>query len=345
MDLKIKNTGMDIFWEDMEKAVQVSFLDWDRLKNRTLFLTGATGLIGTSLVKTLLYANEVYDLGLTILALVRNEEKANRRFADVKNESLKFVVSSVENFDISTIEERVDYIIHGASQTASREFAQHPVETINTAVEGTRNMLELARVKNVAGFVYLSSMEVYGYPQKGHKVRENEIGAFSPLNLRNSYPVSKILCESMCAAYGEEYGVPTRICRLTQTFGPGVSETDNRIFAYFGRCVQRKENIVLKTAGDTERCYLYTTDAVTAILTILLKGENGAAYNAADESTYCSIAEMARSIAENNGIAVEFDIQPPSVNGYPETLYMDLDTTALRKLGWHPIGEGIRLLK
>ena len=181
-------------------------------------------------------------------------------------------------------------------------------------------------------------MEVYGYPEKGHKVAESEIGEFTPLNLRNSYPIGKIMCETMCCAYAEEYKVPVKMVRLTQTFGPGVNYNDNRIFAYFGRCVKEKKDIVLKTAGETERCYLYTTDAVTAILTVMLKGKNGEAYNAANEETYCSIAEMAERIASENGINVVYDIQPPEMNGFPQTLYMYLDTTALQELGWRPIG-------
>ena len=122
----------------------------------------------------------------------------------------------------------IHYVIHGASQTASRSFVDRAVETLKTALEGTIKLLELAKEKKVGGFVYLSSMEVYGQPPKGHKVTENEAGAFSPLNLRNSYPIGKIASESLCIAYAEEYGVPCKIARLTQTFGKGVSYNDKR---------------------------------------------------------------------------------------------------------------------
>lgn len=336
---ELKGKHMDIFWEDISKISDVEFIDWNRLRGTTFFITGATGLIGTALVKSLALVNKKRNLGLRIMALVRNEEKARARFLSCQEDvSLEFLVGSVESFDYNKAEGKVDYIIHGASQTASKEFVQHAVETMDTALSGTKNLLELAKNKKVQGFIYLSSMEVYGYPHKGHKVKEDEIGTFSPLNLRNSYPLSKIMCESMCSAYAQEYGIPARICRLTQTVGPVVSDTDNRIVAYFGRCVKHKENIVLKTKGDTERCYLHTVDAVTAIMTILLNGKDGEAYNAGDESTYCSISEMANRIAKANGIEVEYDLQPESSNGYLETLYMDLDTGKLKSLGWNPIG-------
>lgn len=326
-----------IIHEDIRTVSEADFIDWDRLKGATILVTGATGLIGTSFIRSLDYANKEKELNLHIIALVRDEARAKNRFAEIlPNGMLSFLVGNVENFPV--IDNKVDYILHAASQTASKEFVNHAVETIQTSVLGTSNLLKLAREKNVKGFVYLSSMEVYGYPECGHKVKEDEIGSLSPLDLRNSYPISKMMSESMCCAYAKEYSVPAMICRLTQTFGPGVNYDDERIFAYFGRCVTEKKNIVLKTKGETERCYLYTTDAVTALLAIMLKGKPGSAYNAADENTYCSIAEMAERVAADGGIEVEYDIQDEKKNGFPRTLYMNLDTSALRELGWKPCG-------
>lgn len=324
-----------IFKEDIESALEARFIPWDRLRKTTILVTGATGLIGSTFIRVLVRANKEKKLDLTIMALVRDERRAKDRFAEIlPDDTLSFVVGSVEK--LPAIDRPIDYILHAASRTASKEFVQHGVETIRTSVDGTFNLLNLAKEKGVKGVVYLSSMEVYGYPERGHKVSENEIGAMSPLDLRNSYPISKMMCEAMCCAYAAEYDVPAMICRLTQTIGPGVNYDDNRIFAYFGRCVKEKQNIVLKTKGETERSYLHATDAVTAILTIMLKGKPGCAYNAADESTYCSVVEMAERLAEDCGIRVEFDIQNEEQNGFPRTIYMDLDTTVLRELGWMP---------
>lgn len=329
----------NIIHEDIRAVYEADFIDWDRLKGATILVTGATGLIGTSFIKSLDYVNKAKDLKLHMIALIRDEARAEDRFAGIlPNGMLSFVVGNVENLPV--IGGKVDYVLHAASQTASKEFVQHAVETIQTSVLGTFNLLKLAREKNVKGFVYLSSMEVYGYPERGHKVKENEIGSLTPLDLRNSYPISKMMCESMCCAYAKEYGVPAMICRLTQTFGPGVNYDDERIFAYFGRCVNEKQNIVLKTKGETERCYLYTTDAVTALLAIMLNGTSGSAYNAADENTYCSIAEMAEHVAADGGIKVVYDIQDEKENYFPQTMYMNLDTSALRELGWKPWGGG-----
>lgn len=325
-----------VFTESIDKAVNVDFIPWEDLKGKTLFITGATGLIGTALIKSLSLANQKYDLDIRILALVRSIEKARERFeVEEKTGILQLLVGSVE--ELPHIEEHIDYVIHAASQTSSKAFVDYAVETIQTAVVGTKNMLELARINKVLGFVYLSSMEVYGTPQKGHKVSENDPGVLNPLDVRNSYPISKLMCESLCCAYASEYMIPTRVARLTQTFGPGVDQNDNRIFAYLAKCVVNKQDIVLKTKGETERSYLSVTDSVTAILAILLKGESGSAYNCANENTYCSIAEMAEKVAMDGGVKVRYEIQDAKANGFLNTIFMDLDTTKLQKIGWRPI--------
>lgn len=324
---------------DNRDIANVEFIPWDKLRNKAILVTGATGLVGTALIRALLYVNEEKRLGLTVVALVRDLEKARQKFGDVCGEALRFVTGSVEQTD--SIDGQVDYIVHGASKTASRAFVNQAVETIQTSVLGTMNMLKIARDHRASGFVYLSSMEMYGYPEKGHVVLEHEAGAMSPLDLRNSYPISKQMCEALCCAFAREYGVPATIARLTQTFGPGAADNDTRIFAYIAKCVAEKRNIVLKTKGETERCYLYTADAVTAILAILLKGEPGQAYNCANEETYCSISEMAENIAKQAGIAVEYQIEDEAANGYPQqVLYMHLGTEKLKGLGWRPMGKG-----
>lgn len=323
---------------DLKRLCDVSFIPWENFRNCKILITGATGLIGFTLINTLMCANAKYNLNLKIIALARDKKRAEKRLGEKVIDSglINLVIGTVEL--LPEIDEPIDYIIHGASQTASKMFITQPVETILTAVDGTKNLLALARKMNIKGFVYLSSMEVYGYPEKGHKVKENEIGALTPLNLRNSYPISKLLCENLCFSYCKEYSVPARIIRLAQTFGPGVNYNDKRIFAEFARCVVEKKDIILKTDGRTERSYLYTIDAASAILTVLLKGTNGEVYNVADESTYCSIAKMAQEVADMGGINVKYELTDEKELGYPGTLYMDMDTSLIKELGWQAGG-------
>jgi len=216
---------------------------------------------------------------------------------------------------------------------------QKPVETILITVLGTRNVLELARKKRVSSFVYLSTMEVYGTLKTDDPIDEDHPTAVDSMSVRSSYPQAKLLCETLCASNFGEYGIPTKVVRLAQTFGPGVAADDARVFAQFARSVAQKENIVLKTAGESKRTYLYTADAVSAILTVLLLGGAGQTYNAANPETYCSIFEMAqmaaRELAEGK---IRVAIQPGEnqTSGFSPTHRLRLSVDKLCSLGWRP---------
>lgn len=144
----------NFFSEDIREIEKTDFIPWERFAHKTIFITGGTGLIGRSIVKALLHINEKQSLGITILLLVRDRKKAAGRFKDMLSDrALCFVEGCVEH--LPAVDMPVDFIIHGASQTASKEFILHPVETIETAVKGTMNLLELARIKG-GGRVCLS---------------------------------------------------------------------------------------------------------------------------------------------------------------------------------------------
>lgn len=298
--------------------------------NKIILITGATGLIGQTVIRKL------KDFDASIIAIVRNREKAINLFGE-ESEKLRYLTE-----DITTIIPRameVDYIIHAASQTSSIAFVNEPVETIMTALQGTKNMLDIAKMSNVKGFVYLSSMEVYGSPSTDEKIDERHSTNLDAMRVRSCYPESKRMCENLCTSYVSEYGVPAKVVRLTQTFGPGVQYNDGRVFAEFARCAIEGKNIILHTKGETKRNYLYTEDAVDAILTVLTDGVPGEAYNAANEETYCSIYEMACLVAEKcaykkiSVIIEEVDVEQL---GYAPVLHMNLDVSKLRSLGWKP---------
>jgi len=305
-------------------------VDMSLLEGKTILITGATGLIGYVLACSILEYGKSCAAPPKVIAIVRSISKAKKLYGEAEN--IEFVVSDI--CDIVEIDGSIDYIIHGASVTSSKAFVNEPVDTIMTALMGTTNMLDLARVKKVRGFVYLSSMEVYGAPSSDEKIDETHSTNLNTMSVRTSYPESKRMCESLCTAYHAQYGIPAKVIRLTQTFGPGVEYNDGRVFAEFARCAIEKRNIVLRTKGETKRNYLYTADAASAILTVLLKGESGEAYNAANEETYCSIYEMAQLVAKENGIDVEVRLEDISSFGYAPTLKMNLDTSKLKALGW-----------
>ena len=304
----------------------------------TVLVTGATGLIGSNLIKYLL------DNNYKVIGFVRNIEKAKKKLP--QNDNLSFVVGDIT--EPINIPNEVDYIVHGASNTSSKAFIDEPVEIINTALKGTQNMLELAKEKKVKSIVYLSSMEVYGSPSTDEKIAENHSTNLDTMSVRSSYPESKRMCESLCVAYYKEYGVPVRVIRLTQTFGKGVEYNDSRVFAEFARCAIEGRDIVLHTKGETKRCYLSTDDAVSAIMTVMLKGENGDAYNAANEETYCSIYEMAQMVAHecaDDRIKVRIEIEDESKYGFAPLLRMNLDTSKIQSFGWKANDSLLKMFK
>lgn len=325
--------------EDIENIVKTESIDWEQFKGKKIAVTGATGLIGRITVLALLKANETYELGLTVQAFIRNEEKAKSIFGEQKNEALQYVIADILNPVPSQIE--ADFLIHGASITASKMMVENPVETIMTAIEGTHNMMEFAARCQMEGVVYISSMEAYGIVDATQEeVREEDLGYIDILNIRSGYSEGKRMTECLCASYASEYGVNVKIARLSQTFGAGIDAAENRVFAQFARSVLKEEDIVLHTKGEKANCYCYTTDAVTGILTLLTKGENGEAYNVANMETFCSIREMAEifiKVGQNQKTKLIFDI-PEDVSkfGYAPSSIMRLNSEKLMKLGWKP---------
>ncbi|MBR1704171.1 MAG: NAD-dependent epimerase/dehydratase family protein [Clostridia bacterium] len=308
------------------------------LTGKTVFITGATGLIGSQMVRTLLGANRLYGAGITVAAFIRNEQKARALFEDLlPSEDLEFVIGDLSR--PIEYDRPVDYVVHGASATGSRFFVESPVETIQTAIYGTDRLLQFARDKQVRGMVYLSSLEVYGVPDGTREtITESDYGFIEPLSVRSSYSEGKRMVECLCASYASEYGVPVKVARLSQTFGAGVEYNDGRVFAEFARCLMERRDIVLHTDGSTVRSYCYTADAVCALYTILLKGEDGQAYNVTNMDTACSIKEMAELVAglePEAGVKVRIEI-PEDLGsfGYNPQMVIRLDAARLKALGY-----------
>lgn len=321
----------DVLEEDLQYIANYD-LPYDRLKGKTVLVTGATGLIGVSLVRALLAIGDI-----KVIALVRNVEKAKSIYGDKIGQFLKLHVADV--VDKIKIEEAVDYIFHCASVTASKVMIEKPVETLLTSVEGTKNILNLAWEKRCASVVYVSSMEVYGAFDESREVDEETLGYIDPLKVRSNYPESKRLCENLCVAYCSEFGVPVKIARLAQTFGAGILPGENRVFAQFARSAIKGEDIVLHTKGLSEGNYCYTRDCVTGLLTILLKGTDAAAYNVSNPAAHTTIVEMAALVAEKiagGKIKVVFDIPQDNAFGYAADTKMKLNSDKLQALGWKP---------
>lgn len=326
-------TKFEILEEDFS-SLKTSF-DFSMLKNSNVFVSGATGLLGSQILLFLDYLNRTEKYSMKLFGLIRNIDKAKKVFGNYF-ENISFIIGDV--LKLPDIPQHIDYIIHGASVTSSLDFVSKPVETIDTAINGTMNILRFAQSKAVKSMAYLSSMEVFGITEGKGKVSESDYGYIDILSTRSSYSESKRLCECLCHSFAKEYSLPVKIVRLTQTLGVGINYNDTRVAAQFARAVIEGHDIVLKTIGATKRPIIYTSDAISAVLSVLIKGSDGLAYTAANEDTTCTIRETAEMIVSkiaNDNIKLTFDIKGVPREYAPNlNLNLNLDTTLLCSLGW-----------
>ncbi|WP_278402411.1 NAD-dependent epimerase/dehydratase family protein [Megamonas rupellensis] len=327
-----------IFKEDMEYIIHANFINWENLNNKTIFITGATGLIGYYLTSSLVYKNIKENSNIKILVLVRNIEKAKLQFEEqlkVDN-NLCFISGDLNN--ISDISEKIDYIIHGASPTISKLFVENPVEVIQSIVNGSQNILELAKSKNIKSMVYLSSMEVYGEYKTEEVLKENSVLKLNPNNIRDCYPLGKALVENISKAYFKEYEVPVNILRISQTIGLKENVElikDRKIIQEVIYSILNKKDIVLATKGESKRTYIYIRDVITAILLVLLSNKYGEIYNVANEKTYDSIYNMIDNVIENVAHnEIRLLVKEEKTNKYPKKNYLKLSSQKLRKIKW-----------
>ncbi len=310
----------------------------DELSGSSVLITGSTGLIGSQVIRALCAINSLHKLHIRIIAMVRSLDKAKKVLGNLCDSS-DVVLVQADMDSLDAIKENVDYIVHAASPTGSGYFVEHPVETIHTAVMGTDRLLSFALQSNIKKMVYLSSLEVYGTPTPDQEwMSEEDFGRLDPARVRSSYSEGKRMAECLCASYASEYSLPVCMARLSQTFGPGVDYNDGRVFMEFTRCALEGRDIVLHTPGRTVRTYLYTRDAVMAILYLLAFGENAMPYNVTNRDTAVSILEMAELVADIIGkghISVRVDI-PEDVGrfGYNPEMVIRLDPSRLEVLGW-----------
>lgn len=307
----------------------------EQLKGKSFLVTGATGLIGSVFIKCLLELNRQKNLGVKVIAVVRNLQKA-AQILGKDTTDLTTMMLELSEVGVRNLTPKVDYVIHLASPTASKFFVDNPVETLRTAFEGTTSLLEYAKQANVQAMVYASSLEVYGSNLTDEWLKEDFQGYVNPTEVRSSYNIGKRACECLCHSYAKEYGVPVRIARMTQTFGAGVEYNDNRVFAQFARKAIEGQNIELHTTGETCRMYCYTTDAVSAMLYLLIHGKAGEAYNIANKESYISIRDMAQMVSDRFNPNISVKIVLKENQGYAPVTKLKLDTRKIETLGWSP---------
>ncbi len=314
-----------------------------QFKHQNILVTGANGLIGSELVSELLLANREYNLHLHITALVRDRERALKRFAILPEyNDCTLLIGDVCQKELY-VGGKWNYIVHAAGNAHPNAFSTQPVETMKANILGTCNLLEYAKEQEnqnaIKKIVFLSTGEVYGETplpdEKGW--REEAAGTVDSIQLRACYPESKRAAETLCKSYFEEYGVPVVVARLSYIYGAFVPEKNSRADAQFLRRAVHGEPIVMKSEGKQLRSYCYVKDAVTAILLLLLKGASGEAYNVANENSVATIREYAETLAHVYGVGIETELATKvEQKGFSKMQREVLNAQKLVQLGWKP---------
>ncbi|WP_251493573.1 NAD-dependent epimerase/dehydratase family protein [Otoolea muris] len=316
----------------------------ERLAGASVLITGATGTIGSFIVDMLRTYMQGHEAGGRVIAAGRSRDRLAGRFG-AETDTLHFArydLMEPIDFDI-----KADYIIHAAGNAHPAAFNGDPAGTIVGNIDSTFHLLEYGRAHRTKRFLYVSSGEVYG---QGDIYRdsfdESYSGFLDPTSPRSCYPSSKRAAETLCASYTKQYGLETVIVRPCHTYGPGITDSDNRANVQFMRNVLDGEDIVLKSAGTQMRSYCYVADCASAILTVLLNGTSGEAYNSANPDARVTIANFAKAVAHAAGKSVRF-AEPTAAELADRTPIprQVLNSEKLERLGWHGhygIAEGIQ---
>ena len=312
---------------------------------KSILVTGATGMIGSSIIDILLCANQKYENQISVFALGRDRGKLEERFSYVTNiHSLKFIVQDVMEPLDEDIE--IDYIVHAASNADPISYAKQPTETLLTNIYGTNNVLTYCRNHLKTRLLLTSTFEAYGKIAGKEIFTEIDSGEVDLNQIRSCYPESKRAAEILLRCYHQQYEVDGVIARLCSIYGPTMGKNDSKAHAQFIRNGLQGKNIVLKSRGLQKRTYCYLMDTISGIFTILLKGESGEAYNIANEESVITIADLARIVASVCGTSVVYEA-PDAIEqkGYSRPQNCILDNAKLRSLGWesqYSLEEGIK---
>lgn len=286
----------NIIEEDLENIYNRN-IDWKIFDGKTVLVTGAYGMLASYIVFLLAFLNDK-NIFVNIIVMVRTKKKFIKRFG---NEFLKKYPVQVIESDLKgpiIMNGNIDYIIHAASFANPEKYTTNPVEVIEPNVLGTYYLLNLAKEKNVKGFLFFSSGDIYGSVDNPDCIDEDTVGKMDPLDAHSCYGESKRMGETLCEAFFREYDVPIKIARIGHTYGPTMDvESDPRVFASMVKCALKGEDIIMRSDGMARRPFCYLADATAAYILILLNGISGEAYNVCNTKEFLSIKEFAEIVA------------------------------------------------
>ena len=194
------------------------------------------------------------------------------------------------------------WIIHAAGIASPPFYRKHPLRTIDANINGLRNLLDYCVTqkeagKPIEGFLFYSSSEIYGDPTPDWiPTPEHFRGLVSCTGPRACYDESKRFGETICVIYAQQFGIPTKIARPFNNYGPGLKITDKRVIPDFVRDLLAGNDIVMYSDGSPTRTFCYAADAITGYYKVLVNGHMGEPYNIGIETPEISMLQLAEKL-------------------------------------------------
>src|SRR3989344_4452237 len=299
---------------DLKKVLEDIAKEAKLLEGKTILISGGSGFLGSYInVVFYLLNKNVLKNKCKVISIDNYITGAKKNFIiDIKDKNFTFIHGDVR-LPIN-LNEKIDYIIHAAGLASPFYYKKYPLETIESAVMGAKNLLELARINKVESFLFFSSSEIYGDPDPSAvPTPETYAGHASSVGPRACYDESKRLAETLCITYHQIYNIPIKIVRPFNIYGPGMKHIDYRVIPTFIYNGLNGKDLPVHDKGIQTRTFCYITDAITAIFKVLISGKKGEVYNIGNDKPEIGMFELAQIITEmlNNGVK-------PKRKNYPQ---------------------------
>lgn len=333
-----------IILSDIEHIIGNNNLN-SKFKNKTVLITGGTGLIASYLITYFLQLNRKYNFNIKIIVNIRNKEKLSKKIGDLTG--ILIIEKNVEDLIISDIiTDNLDFIYHFASSSSPYVIQKNPSKIISANVDGTRAVLNLAKYFD-SEVIYSSTREIYGEVINKKSIKESDMGAVNPTLVRSCYPESKRMAENILVSYGYEFDIDYKIIRIAHVYGPGMNiENDGRVMSDFIFDTINNNSIQIHSDGKALRAFCYVSDAIDGIIRITFAKDCNT-FNLSNETEEVSILELANKLASLRSPSLDVKILGENVDSSKYLNYqrVGLNVERLIKLGWKPrvgLKQGLR---
>lgn len=315
--LNVESGLSNIVCEDIQNLAQALKLYWPKFEGKSFLITGAYGFLGQYMVYLMQYLNENCLKNKAQALLLDNFATGYKQKIISSKELVFYDHNVIKPFNT---DEPIDYIIHAAGIASPAYYIKYPIETMDVGTIGTKNMLELARLKKVKSFLFISSSEVYGDPDNDCVPTNEEYeGKVSITGPRACYDESKRFGETICVTYRDVYKIPVKIVRPFNIYGPGIRPNDFRVLPNFIEHALGKNPIPIHGTGENTRSFCYINDAIEAIFMVLFSDKSGEAFNIGNPDPEISIKEVAGMVAKMVPSPVEVLFIKPPYEVYAKT--------------------------